>query len=126
MWGLKILVRKDQKYRWVVAGAFGFVHGAGFSGHLTGLLKSMLGMGNIWGPLMGFNIGIEAGQLLVVAVVFPVFYYLRKIQKQKVVVPVVSVFIAIAGAVMMVNRIWGGNERKVNNFLYAVIIFKFS
>ncbi len=103
--GIENLFLKDQKYRWVVAGSFGFVHGAGFSGHLTELLKSMLGMGNIWSPLIGFNAGIEAGQILVIAAIFPVFYFLRKAEKQKIVVPAASLLIAAAGVFLVVYRI---------------------
>ncbi|MDH5345591.1 MAG: HupE/UreJ family protein [Gammaproteobacteria bacterium] len=44
---------------------FGLVHGFGFAGFLmeTGLLGSSLFM-----PLLGFNLGVEAGQLILVAV----------------------------------------------------------
>jgi hypothetical protein len=97
---------KDTGYRWIVAGSFGFIHGAGFSGHLTELLKSMLGMGNIWAPLLGFNIGIEIGQIIIIALVFPIFYYIRKFKKQQIFVPATSVFIAAAGIFLVVSRIW--------------------
>jgi hydrogenase/urease accessory protein HupE len=103
--GIENLFIKNQDYRWLVAGSFGFIHGAGFSGHLTELLKSMLGFGNIWGPLTGFNIGIELGQLLVIAVVFPIFVYLRKIKKEPIVVPAMSIMIAATGLVLVISRI---------------------
>jgi hydrogenase/urease accessory protein HupE len=107
--GIENLIRKDQKYRWIVAGSFGFIHGAGFSGHLTELLKSMLGMGNVWAPLFGFNIGIELGQVLVILLVYPVFLYLRKIEKQKLVIPATSALIAAAGVILVVLRIFNIN-----------------
>ena len=45
---------------------FGFIHGMGFSY----LLKSLLGKeGSVVAPLFSFNIGLEAGQLLIVACV---------------------------------------------------------
>ncbi len=105
--GIENLMREDQKYRWIVAGSFGFIHGAGFSGHLTVLLKAMLGMGNIWAPLFGFNLGIEIGQVAVIILVYPVFLYLRKIEKQKLVVPAVSIMIAAAGIFLVVLRLSG-------------------
>ena len=44
---------------------FGLIHGMGFSN----FLKAMLGRnGSIWQQLLAFNIGIELGQLLIVAV----------------------------------------------------------
>ena len=45
--GIENLVREEQTRRWIVAGVFGLIHGAGFSGHLTELLRSMMDMGNI-------------------------------------------------------------------------------
>jgi len=45
---------------------FGLIHGLGFSGYL----KTLLGQEkNIVSPLLAFNIGIELGQILVVAVI---------------------------------------------------------
>lgn len=52
--------RGPRRYRPVFAGVFGLVHGAGFAGYLKGLF-----MDNIAVPLLGFNIGIEVGQIVV-------------------------------------------------------------
>ena len=105
--GIENLIRKDQKYRWIIAGSFGFIHGAGFSGHLTELLKSMMGLGNIWSSLLGFNIGIEAGQVLVIAIVYPIFLYLRKTERQKIIVSAASVLIAACGIFLVIIRLAG-------------------
>ncbi len=51
-----------RRYRPVFAGVFGLVHGAGFANYLHSLFT-----GSIAVPLLGFNIGIELGQLLVLA-----------------------------------------------------------
>jgi HupE/UreJ protein len=51
--------------RAVLAGAFGLVHGAGFAGYLTQIFP-----GSIVAPLLGFNIGIELGQAVVLATSF--------------------------------------------------------
>lgn len=54
----------DLKY--ALAAAFGLIHGLGFSN----FLRSMLGREeSIVQPLLAFNIGLEIGQLIVVAVV---------------------------------------------------------
>jgi hypothetical protein len=50
-----------------LAGAFGLVHGAGFAGYLTAIFP-----GSIIAPLLGFNIGIEMGQVVVLAISFAV------------------------------------------------------
>ena len=61
-----ILVRRRERatlgggYRPVFAGVFGLVHGAGFANYLQSLF-----VGSIVVPLLGFNVGIELGQLVV-------------------------------------------------------------
>jgi len=52
------------RYRPVFAGLFGLVHGAGFADYLQRLFT-----GSIVVPLFGFNLGIELGQLVVLAAV---------------------------------------------------------
>jgi hypothetical protein len=55
--------------------SFGLIHGLGFSY----LLKSMLGKsGSIIFPLFSFNIGLEMGQILIVAFVFLLTYIVEK------------------------------------------------
>lgn len=51
--------------RAALAAGFGLVHGAGFAGYLTEMFP-----GSIAAPLLGFNIGIELGQLVVLAFAF--------------------------------------------------------
>jgi hydrogenase/urease accessory protein HupE len=108
--GIENVARSVQRHRWVVAGLFGLIHGAGFSGHLTELLKSVLGMGNIWAPLVGFNLGIELGQLIVIMVVFPVMWLVRREGRDRAVVIGASYSIAAIGAILIVWRIWGPGE----------------
>jgi hypothetical protein len=63
-----IVVRRRERlplgggYRPVFAGVFGLVHGAGFANYLQSLFS-----GSIVLPLLGFNVGIELGQLVVLA-----------------------------------------------------------
>ena len=52
------------RYRPVLAGVFGLVHGAGFAGYLKSLFLSSIVV-----PLLGFNVGIEVAQILVLAAV---------------------------------------------------------
>ncbi|MBD8488609.1 HupE/UreJ family protein [Echinicola sp. CAU 1574] len=50
---------------YVFALFFGLIHGLGFSNYL----RSLLGRENsIWEPLLAFNLGIEVGQLAIVAI----------------------------------------------------------
>ncbi|HKG95511.1 MAG TPA: HupE/UreJ family protein [Gemmatimonadaceae bacterium] len=48
------------RYRPVFAGVFGLVHGAGFAGYLRSLFVERIAV-----PLLGFNLGIEVGQIVV-------------------------------------------------------------
>jgi hydrogenase/urease accessory protein HupE len=50
----------SRRFPWAIAGAFGLLHGFGFAGALmeTGLPRGEVGLG-----LLGFNAGVEAGQL---------------------------------------------------------------
>src|SRR5206468_8173079 len=60
--------------RWMVAFAFGLVHGLGFANVLTDL---GLPQGALLVALVGFNLGVEVGQLAIVGVFLPVAYALR-------------------------------------------------
>jgi HupE / UreJ protein len=59
---------------WLVAGGFGLVHGLAFSGSLTGL--NLAPKDNAI-AVLGFNIGVEAAQLLVMALTLPLLFFSR-------------------------------------------------
>jgi len=63
-----------ERRRWLVAFTFGLIHGFGFASVLTelGLPKDALVL-----SLFGFNLGVEIGQLAIVAVFLPVAYLIR-------------------------------------------------
>jgi hypothetical protein len=63
-----------RRYRPVFAGVFGLVHGAGFANYLRSLFVDHLAV-----PLLGFNLGLEVGQLLVIALAFITFAALDRI-----------------------------------------------
>ena len=67
----------DGGARWVLAFAFGLIHGLGFAAALaaTGLGRDGAPLGL---PLLGFNIGVELGQVTVVAAVLPLLFLLRR------------------------------------------------
>jgi hydrogenase/urease accessory protein HupE len=97
----------ENSHRWVVAGLFGLIHGAGFSGHLVGLLKGAVEQGSIWPALIGFNIGIEVGQIIVVLAALPLLWLADKQGVREKLVPEISRMIAAVGGVLVVARIWG-------------------
>jgi hypothetical protein len=63
-----------EQWRWVMAFAFGLIHGFGFASVLgdLGLPREGLLL-----ALVGFNLGVEAGQLAIVAVFLPLAFMLR-------------------------------------------------
>ena len=58
----------SRRYRPVLAGVFGLVHGAGFANYLRSLFVDDIAL-----PLFGFNVGIELGQICVLVVTFIAF-----------------------------------------------------
>ncbi|MFC5499793.1 HupE/UreJ family protein [Caenimonas terrae] len=63
-----------ESKRWVMAFAFGLIHGFGFASVLADL---GLPQGALVLALVGFNGGVEVGQLAIVAVFLPLAYLLR-------------------------------------------------
>jgi len=57
---------RGQSLRYLLAASFGLIHGLGFSTFLRSLLG---GEESIVVPLFSFNVGLEVGQLLIVAAV---------------------------------------------------------
>ncbi len=64
-----------QGRRWIVAFGFGLIHGFGFASVLAdlGLPRQALLL-----ALLGFNVGVEGGQLAIVAAFLPLAYALRR------------------------------------------------
>ncbi len=88
--------------RWLAAFAFGLLHGFGFAGALADL---GLPAGGLALSLAGFNIGVELGQLAIVAVFLPVAYALRSTWTyRRVVLAGGSAVIASIAGVWLIER----------------------
>ena len=63
------------RYESIIAFVFGLFHGFGFAG-----LLEPLGLGGEYTTLtlLGFNVGVEIGQVAIIALLFPVLFLLRK------------------------------------------------
>jgi hypothetical protein len=63
-----------EKKRWVMAFVFGLIHGFGFASALAdlGLPQGALAL-----ALVGFNLGVELGQMAIVSAFVPVAFWLR-------------------------------------------------
>jgi hypothetical protein len=68
------LVPMVRERGWMVAFVFGLIHGFGFANALSEL---GLTHGTLLVTLVGFNLGVEVGQLCIVAVFFPIAYFAR-------------------------------------------------
>jgi len=60
---------------WLVAFAFGLIHGFGFASVLQGF--ELEGRALLW-PLVAFNLGVEAGQLIIVLAFLPLAFTFRQ------------------------------------------------
>jgi hypothetical protein len=75
--GLLDRVDRPARLRAAVAFAFGLVHGFGFAGVLA---EMELPAENLAPALFGFNVGVELGQLAVVALVWPLLRALARVR----------------------------------------------
>lgn len=73
--GIENFILKSFNKRWILTFLFGLIHGFGFAGalHDISLSKEQLP----W-MLLNFNLGVEAGQVLVILMVFPLLVWMRK------------------------------------------------
>ncbi|TYA74715.1 HupE/UreJ family protein [Seonamhaeicola marinus] len=62
---------------WIIAFVFGLFHGFGFA---TVLGELGFKGENLSLSLLGFNIGVEIGQLVIIAAIFPVLFLIRKLK----------------------------------------------
>jgi hydrogenase/urease accessory protein HupE len=91
------------QWRWVITFAFGLVHGLGFASVLRemGVANTV----NAVVPLLSFNLGVEAGQLSVAAIVLPLIWKLRQRSSfLRFGVPACSLMVALAGGYWLVER----------------------
>ena len=94
-----------ERRRWLVAFAFGLIHGFGFASVLTelGLPKDALVL-----SLLGFNLGVETGQLAIVAGFLPLAFLLRNSALYRK-----GVFVGGSFLTMLVALVWLA-ERTLN------------
>jgi hydrogenase/urease accessory protein HupE len=103
--GVENFFVKNAEKRWRITFPFGLIHGFGFAGALQ---EVAMPKADVPYALVLFNVGVEAGQLAVLALVLPLIYLLRKrawFRDQGV--KVISGAIAVAGVVWFVSRAFG-------------------
>ena len=95
-----------RRFPWVVAFGFGLVHGFGFAGALADI---GLPQGEIASALLAFNLGVEVGQLLVIAALVALLALLTR-TAPKVETPAIRLAtyaIGITGSFWLIERVVG-------------------
>jgi len=100
---LENLIRREYSHwRLLVVFIFGLIHGLGFAGVMATRLDST---GSLVVGLLGINIGVEIGQLAIIAIAFVATCWIANEEKyRKFVVVPGSIFIALAGVWWVVER----------------------
>lgn len=99
---LNILFPIVRERRWLLAFVFGLIHGLAFASVLVDL---GLQGGNLLLALLGFNSGVEIGQLAIVIVVVPLMYAARRTATfRRGLLPVGSVIVGCVAAYWFVSR----------------------
>ena len=100
---LENLLREDAPpHRWLVSFCFGLVHGFGFASAIEPL---KLPAGRLAVALLGFNLGVEAGQAFVVALLLPLLLWMRGSAWEPRIVRAASLGVAAFGLVWLVERL---------------------
>ncbi len=98
------IVTIEPRNRWPLAFGFGLVHGMGFAS----VLRPMLPPSGIVPPLLAFNVGVELGQLSIVAIVLPLLLLAARRSAagyRRVVVLGGSAIIGLFGTLWLIDRV---------------------
>jgi hypothetical protein len=101
------VVRPDVRWRYVLTFGFGLMHGLGFAS----VLEVMLPPDHVIGPLLGFNIGVELGQLGIVALALPLAWLVARQTGaegyRRRAMPAVSIGIGVIAIKWLIERTLG-------------------
>ena len=100
--GAENLFTRSVRHRWMLTLPFGFIHGFAFA---SGLLPLGLPRAQLPAALFAFNLGVEGGQLFVLALLLPPLTYLDSRGWYPRVARGVSVGIVLAGLLWFVQRV---------------------
>jgi len=100
---LENIVGSNVQRRWMIAFGFGLVHGFGFSFALRETLQ--FAGSHLLASLLSFNVGVELGQLLVLALLIPVLKVLfRYVVAERIGTIILSALVAHTGWHWMIER----------------------
>ena len=104
---LALEVSENKQYKstpWLIAFGFGLLHGLGFANALT-----EIGIANeqLLFSLLFFNLGIEAGQLLMIPIIGVLIWLAYKLDKYNQSATCVSYILGVMGFYWLINRTIG-------------------
>lgn len=107
---------------WVIAFVFGLFHGFGFASVLgdIGLKDEFLVY-----SLLGFNIGVEIGQLVIIALIFPILFLIRNRRSYPKILVGGSIFLILASIYWIIERVFDVNlgvEDTITYWLYELAV----
>ncbi len=100
---LENLLTQNVRRRWILTGLFGLVHGLGFVGVLKAITVSH---DELLLSLFSFNVGIEAGQLLIIAISIPALHFLRSRSWDRQFCRAFSQGTAALGSIWLIQRVF--------------------
>ena len=101
--GIENWFARDAKRRWRITLPFGLVHGFGFAGalHEIGLAR-----GEVPKALLAFNLGVETGQLAMLAVFLPIVLLLRRLESwPRVGMRASAAIVTLIGVACFIDRV---------------------
>jgi hypothetical protein len=90
--------RPSSRAPWILSTFFGALHGSGFA---SALLESGALSGSLFKTLLGFNVGVEVGQLVLVLLFLAPLSIASRTEKRREILVV-----ALSGAVVAVSLFW--------------------
>ncbi|MBU2945683.1 HupE/UreJ family protein [Zobellia uliginosa] len=109
---------------WVIAFVFGLFHGFGFASVLgdLGFRGEYLSL-----SLVGFNVGVEIGQVVIIAAIFPILYFIRNNRLYPKLMVWLSVLLIIISSYWLIERAFDIDlplDEMINsNILYPIAHF---
>jgi len=94
---------RNTGHRWILTFFFGLIHGFGFANVLR---EVGLPTEGLIASLLAFNVGVELGQIVIVAVAFPLILWLSRQPYQRKVVLGISTFILLFGLGWFIERVF--------------------
>ncbi len=92
----------EAKDRWKISFFFGLIHGFGFSN----ILREMhLPRSGLFASLFSFNLGVEIGQVVIIALVFPLIVIAHRQTWRRSMITVTSIVLGILSVIWFIERI---------------------